>query len=514
MNFFELFAQTIRTRDEAVALQEIAGATMTYRQLGAVIARLSDKLRGLNVATGDRVLVKAPKSPMVICTYLACLKLGAVFVPINPDATDDETDYFVRETEPALIVCDPHWAAACKAIPGQHQIATLDAHGRGSLVDDLPMTAAADLSSVALPDDAPAAILFTSGTTGKPKGAVLSHDNLRSNALALVRQWGFQQSDTLIHALPIFHTHGLFVASHCVLVSGAQMIFMAKFDIDQIVASLPKATVLMGVPTFYTRLLQHDGFTRETARNIRVFISGSAPLPAEVFLAFEKRCGHRPLERYGMTETNMICSNPLNGERVPGSVGRPLEGITVRICKPDGSEVDASGADASGADASEVGSIQVKGPNVFNGYWKRSERRNEDFTADGFFITGDMGSWDSHGYLTISGRSKELIISGGFNVYPKEVETQLLKIAGVADTAVFGVPHRDLGEGVVAAVVLVPGQQGNVTSDALRAVLKEKLSSYKLPKAIVFVDALPRNAMGKVQRNALQKTYQAVLEKD
>jgi malonyl-CoA/methylmalonyl-CoA synthetase len=442
----------------------------------------------------------------VICVYLACLKIGAVFVPVNPDATKDETDYFIAETEPALVICDPHWADACTTLLGATRVRTLDAAGTGSLTDGIGVTGAADLPSghldcVELCDDAPAAILFTSGTTGKPKGAILSHENLRSNALVLVKQWGFQASDVLIHALPIFHTHGLFVATHCVLVSGARMIFLPKFDIEQIVASLPQATVLMGVPTFYTRLLQQADFDRDTAKNMRLFISGSAPLPAEVFLAFEKRSGHRPLERYGMTETNMICSNPLNGERVAGSVGRPLEGVTVRICATDGQPVTGH----------EVGSIQVKGPNVFQGYWKRPERRNDDFTTDGFFITGDMGSWDEHGYLTISGRSKELIITGGFNVYPKEVENQLLKIAGIADAAVFGVPHQDLGEGVVAAIVLDKARPETPDSESVRATLKDKLSGYKIPKAVVFVDALPRNAMGKVQRGSLQKTYHALL---
>jgi len=504
MNFFALFAKTIATRDQEGFLQATDGKITSYRQLGSIVSQLADKLRALNVQVGDRVLVKAPKSSAMICTYLACLKAGAIFVPINPDATQDETDYFIQETEPTLIICDPHGADACGKLVGRRRIQTLGAEGTGSLTEGIDLNGAgkeADLSSVQLADDAPAAILFTSGTTGKPKGAVLSHENLRSNALTLVKQWGFQSSDVLIHALPIFHTHGLFVAMHCVLVSGAKMIFLPKFDISQIVDSLPKATVLMGVPTFYSRLLQQADFDQSTAKNIRLFISGSAPLPAEVFLAFEKRSGHRPLERYGMTETNMICSNPLMGERVAGSVGRPLEGVTVRICKPDGSEVEQG----------EVGSIQVKGPNVFNGYWKRPDRRAEDFTADGFFITGDMGSWDAHDYLTISGRSKELIISGGFNVYPKEVENQLLKIAGVADAAVFGVPHQDLGEGVVAAIVLDPAFPGKLTGDEVKAVLKDKLSGYKLPKATVFIDALPRNAMGKIQRGSLQKTYHTLL---
>lgn len=509
MNFFEIFAKTIATRDSQGFLQEINGPAMTYRQLGGIVDQLAVKLGKLNVRTGDRVLVKAPKSPTVICAYLACLKVGAVFVPINPEATRDETTYFIQETEPALVICDPHWAADCATLAGAEGMKTLGADGTGSLTEGIDLGAAAkaaDLGCTQLADDAPAAILFTSGTTGKPKGAVLSHENLRSNALALVKQWGFQSGDVLIHALPIFHTHGLFVATHCVLVSGARMIFLPKFDIGQIVDSLPHATVLMGVPTFYTRLLQRPDFDQDKARNIRLFISGSAPLPAEVFLAFEKRCGHRPLERYGMTETNMICSNPLVGERIAGSVGKPLEGITVRICKADGGQVDPGEVDRG-----EVGSIQVKGPNVFGGYWKRPERRNEDFTADGFFITGDMGSWDKHGYLTISGRSKELIISGGFNVYPKEVENELLKIAGIADAAVFGVPHPDLGEGVVAAIILDPSYQGKLTGDHVKAVLKDKLSGYKLPKATVFIEALPRNAMGKIQRGALQRTYHALL---
>jgi malonyl-CoA/methylmalonyl-CoA synthetase len=504
MNFFALFANSIRTRDQEIFLQSTDGTTLSYQQLGNVVAALADRFVTLRVAAGDRILVKAPKSPTVICVYLACLKIGAVFVPVNPDATADETDHFIAEAEPSLIICDPRSAEACCARIGQQRVKTLGPEGTGSLTDGIDLQGAAstpDVEARELPDDAPAAILFTSGTTGKPKGAVLSHENLRSNALALVKQWGFQSSDTLIHALPIFHTHGLFVATHCVLVSGARMVFLPKFDIDQIMAHLPAATVLMGVPTFYNRLLQQDDFDRAKAGNIRLFISGSAPLPAEVFLSFEKRTGHRVLERYGMTETNMICSNPLEGQRVPGSVGKPLEGVTVRICRPDGEL----------AKVNEVGSIQVKGPNVFNGYWKRPDRRQEDFTADGFFITGDMGSWDEQGYLTISGRSKELIISGGFNVYPKEIENEILKIGGIADAAVFGIPHQDFGEAVIAAIVLDPAGPDAPSADKIKTVLKERLSSYKLPKAIVFIDALPRNAMGKVQRNVLQKTYDAIL---
>ncbi len=504
MNLYDQFSVAFPKDSSTVFLEHVAGQTVTYRELERTVDRLADKLIRLGVNEADRVLVKAQKSPNVIFLYLACLKLGVIFVPINPEATAAETEYFISQVEPRLVVCDPQWVDTCRTmhttgLPPYH-IQTLSAEGAGTLVEDLTENPAA-LAPAQVADEAIAAILFTSGTTGKPKGAMLSHRNLRSNAQALVRHWGFGSTDVLIHALPIFHTHGLFVACHCVLMSGARMIFFPKFDLEGIIARLPDATVLMGVPTFYTRLLSHTAFNKSSAAGLRLFISGSAPLASETFLEFEQRTGQRILERYGMTETNMITSNPLAGQRIAGSVGRPLPGVAVRICGSDGRPVEAG----------EIGAIQVKGDNVFSGYWKRPEMREKDFTADGYFITGDLGHWTPEGYLTISGRAKELIISGGMNVYPKEVENSLIQIDGVTEAAVFGVPHADLGEGVVAAVVVASNHRATLTSEHITATLRRDLSTYKVPKAVVFIETLPRNAMGKIQRTVLQEKYKQIL---
>lgn len=447
------------------AIEQPDAAPISYAGLLARSGAIAAALGARGLAAGDRVLVQVEKSVDALFLYLACLRAGLVYVPINPGATARERDYFVADAEPALVV-DQAVLAALAAAPA----APFEEVTRG-------------------PDDL-AAILYTSGTTGRSKGAMLSNGNLAANARTLIAAWRFSHQDRLIHALPIFHVHGLFVATHCVLGAGARMLWLPGFDADAILAALPAATVLMGVPTFYTRLLARPELNPERAGAMRLFVSGSAPLPAEVHRAFEAATGHRILERYGMTETGMLASNPHDGARVAGSVGPPLPGVDIRIADPD---------------AAGVGGIEVRGPNVFGGYWRMPEKTAEAFTADGWFRTGDLGRFDADGYLFIVGRAKDLIISGGFNVYPAEVEAAIEVLPGVAEVAVIGVPHPDFGEGVVALLAARPGQA--VDPAAVAAALRETLGAYKRPKAIEIVDALPRNAMGKIEKAALRQAY-------
>ncbi|RUY03186.1 malonyl-CoA synthase, partial [Mesorhizobium sp. M7A.F.Ca.US.005.03.2.1] len=375
---------------------------------------------------------------------------------------------------------------------------TLGRDGRGSLTEQASRLPT-DFHDVARGSDDLAAILYTSGTTGRSKGAMLSHENLASNARVLVEHWRFTGDDVLIHALPIFHTHGLFVATNVVLMAGASMLFEQKFDPARIVSLLPRATALMGVPTFYVRLLQHEGLDHEAAKNIRVFISGSAPLLAETHKAWRERTGHAILERYGMTETNMNTSNPYEGERRAGTVGFPLPGVTLRIADPDSGAALAQG---------EVGMIEVKGPNVFGGYWRMPEKTKAEFRADGFFITGDLGMTDADGYVHIVGRGKDLIISGGYNIYPKELESEIDALDGVSESAVIGVAHPDFGEGVTAVVVRAPSSR--ITGAEILGAIAGRVAKYKHPKRVIFVDELPRNTMGKVQKNLLRDTYKDI----
>ncbi len=411
------------------------------------------------VARGDRVMLQAEKSVEAVALFLACARLGAIFLPLNTGYTKAEVDYFIDDAEPAIFIREPE-----------------------SLSDGSP-----DFADAAMGWEEPLAVLYTSGTTGKPKGAVLTHGNLASNAVALVNAWAFTTDDVLIHALPVYHTHGLFVAMNPVMLSGGSMLFRAKFDAADVLALLPQATAMMGVPTFYTRLLAQAEFTREVTAHVRLFVSGSAPLLAETHRAFEARTGHAILERYGMTETSMITSNPCMGERRAGTVGFPLEHVDVRIIDPQES----------------VGMIAVKGPNVFHGYWRQPGKTAESFTSDGYFITGDLGSFDADGYLSISGRGKDLIITGGLNVYPKEVELAVDALPGVVESAVIGVPHPDFGEAVVACVVM----ETELDERAVVSALARQLAKFKLPKRIVRLDGLPRNAMGKVQKAALRESF-------
>jgi malonyl-CoA/methylmalonyl-CoA synthetase len=459
----------------------LVDGAVSYARLLAETGQLANALLSLGLEKGDRLLLQVEKCEAVLSVYLACLRTGVVFLPVNPGYTLAETGHFLTDAEPSLTVTDPDRSEGLAGL--KRRVMTL-----ADLMDHAAGQDAAYDDPVHRPDDL-AAILYTSGTTGRSKGVMLSRDNLASNAEALVGLWRFTEADVLLHALPVFHTHGLFVATNCVLYSGASMIFQRSFSPEAVLAALPKATVMMGVPTFYTRLLADPGLTRAATANVRLFISGSAPLSPATHADWQERTGHAILERYGMTETNMIASNPYEAERRAGTVGMPLPGVEVRITGPGG--VLPPG---------EVGAIEVRGPNVFQGYWRLPRKTAEEF-RDGWFITGDMGAFDAAGYLSILGREKDLIITGGLNVYPAEVEAALDALPGVRASAVIGVPHPDFGEAVVACVV------GAVEERAVRAALRDRLAAFKIPKRVIVLEALPRNAMGKVQKADLRRVH-------
>ena len=478
--------------DPAAALVEVpGGARLTYAEADRASARFAGALGALGVAPGDRVAVVVEKSPAFLLLYVACLRAGAALLPVNPAATDAEVGHVVADARPALLVHDPRHPPPPGAVAR-----TMDAAGRGTFaaVADGQPERFADVPQHA---DGLAALLYTSGTTGTPKGVRLTHRNLASNAAALADAWGFGADDVLLHALPVFHTHGLFVATHCVLASGSRMVFLPRFDVDAVLAALPGCTVFMGVPTYYTRLLASPALDAAATRPVRLFTSGSAPLLEATYDAFLERTGHTILERYGMTEASMITSNPLDGERRAGTVGPPLPGVDVRVTDEAGRTVP------TGA----VGGVEVRGPNVFDGYWGEPRRPATLFTPDGYLRTGDLGFLEDDGYLRLAGRSKDLIITGGFNVYPMEVEAVLDALPGVQESAVVGVPDADLGERVVAVITAEPGAV--VDDAAVRAAARRRLAGYKVPKTVHRVDALPRNAMGKVQKAQLRAAYRA-----
>ncbi len=476
------------------------GTTFSYAHAQRESARIANFLTAAGLKPGDRLTVQAPKSPQAVWLYLACLRAGFIYHPLNDAYQATELEFFINDAEPRAIVCDPAGEDRfASLLTGRNcRLLTMDSAGRGSLADG---TAAASdtFTTLDCPPDTTAVLLYSSGTTGKPKGAMLTHGNLAANTATLVSAWGFTADDRLLHALPVFHAHGLFVGLGCALTSGCALTFLAKFDVRRVIDSLPGATVMMGIPTFYTRLLAEPDFNAQTCRSIRLFISGSAPLPAEIHRQFHRRTGHAILERYGMTETSMLSANPLDGERRPGTVGPALPGVAIRIVN----EADQPVA------AGTVGEIQVRGPNVFKGYWRLEEATAAEFTPDGFFRTGDQGRFSDDGYLTIMGRSKDMIISGGLNVYPREVEQAIDELDGVAESAVIGVPHADFGEGVVAVVVPRPGRK--LAEQDLMAALRTRLARFKNPKRLFFVPQLPRNTMGKVQKNALRRQFEQAL---
>ncbi|MCJ8307497.1 MAG: malonyl-CoA synthase [Rhizobiaceae bacterium] len=493
--FDGLFGKMYASRDLAVLPY---GESWSYGKALDFSGQLANWLVDSGVKPGDRVAVQVPKSLEAALLYVACVRAGAVFLPLNTAYTAAEVSYFVGDSGARLLVCNPKDQDAYQEMAQSLacRLETLGTTGDDGWASGTVVAAAREAETAFANVDRSAedlaAILYTSGTTGRSKGAMLSHDNLLSNAQALVDLWQFSDQDVLLHALPIFHTHGLFVAINVTLLSGASMIFLPAFKVDDMIAHLPQATTMMGVPTFYTRLLDDDRFTRELVTHMRLFVSGSAPLLAETHVQFEERTGHRVLERYGMTETNMNTSNPYDGERRAGTVGFPLPGTKVRVCDPD------SGAECA---AEAVGMIEVTGPNVFAGYWNMPEKTASEFKADGYFITGDLGKIDADGYLHIVGRSKDLIISGGLNIYPKEIELVLDEQEGVLESAVIGVPHPDFGEAVVA--VLVASGEG-LDQDAVGEAIRPHLARFKHPKHIEVVKELPRNTMGKVQKNVLR----------
>jgi malonyl-CoA/methylmalonyl-CoA synthetase len=497
-HLFQAIRDRTRSLDQHVFLETGLGCRWTYADMVAHSARFAAALVGLGVVPGDRIAAQVEKSPEALMLYLGAVRAGAIFLPLNTAYTVAEVEYFLTDAAAKIVVCDPARRDALLPVAakaGVQTVATLDADGAGTLTDRLAAGSVTFVDAIRGPDDL-AAILYTSGTTGRSKGAMLSHGNLVSNAEVLVEHWRFTHEDVLLHALPIYHTHGLFTAVNVMLFCGGTILFLPKFDADECLAHLPRATTMMGVPTFYTRLLRHPGLTREATAHMRLFISGSAPLLADTHRDWLARTGHAILERYGMTETNMMTSNPYDGDRIAGTVGRPLPGITIRVADPESGRV-------LGCD--EIGVIEVAGPNVFKGYWRNPEKTAAEFRPDGFFITGDLGKIDARGDVHLVGRAKDLIITGGLNVYPKEVETEVDALLGVVETAVIGVPHEDFGEAIVA--VVVRAKDADLDEKAVLAALETRLARFKWPKRVIFVEELPRNTMGKVQKNNLRETY-------
>lgn len=493
-----LFAP-LAARDTALIIKA-DGSELSGKAFLELVHRQAHALQSLGLKPGDRVAVQVAKSPEALALYGAAVASGVVFLPLNTAYTAAEVAYFVGDCGAALLIGDASAEAALTPVAAEFgaKFLTLNGDGSGSL-SDLASAQSADFPAVPRASDDLAALLYTSGTTGRSKGAMLSHGNLLSNAEVLQHSWRFTADDVLLHALPIFHTHGLFVASNLVLATGASMIFLPGFSLAEVLRLLPQSTVMMGVPTFYTRLLDAPDFTRDLVSHMRLFVSGSAPLLAETHVTFEERTGHRILERYGMTETNMNTSNPYDGDRRAGTVGPALPGVEVKVTDPATGEALSRG---------EPGMIEVRGPNVFKGYWNMPEKTREELRENGFFITGDIGVIDGDGYISIVGRAKDLIISGGYNIYPKEIELLLDEEEGVLESAVIGVPHPDFGEAVVAVIVAKPGQ--TPTETALMASLQGQLARFKQPKAVIFRDELPRNTMGKVQKNLLRADLAAL----
>ena len=469
------------------------GSVITYAEVDQTSARVAAMLRAAGLRRGDRVAAQVDKSPASLLAYLGTLRAGGVFLPLNTAYRHDEIAYFLGDAEPTITICRPQDHDSFAATSGVRAAFTLDAAGAGTWADAVD-AAPAEAPEPPAEDDL-AVIVYTSGTTGRSKGAMLSHRNLTSNAQALQQLWGFRSDDVLVHALPIFHVHGLFVATHTAMLTGIPLRFHPNFDPAAVIDEFPRSTVFMGVPTMYVRLLTQLGLDSQRCAGMRLFVSGSAPLLPETFQSFRERTGHTILERYGMTETGMNTSNPYVGDRKAGTVGVPLPGVSVRVVAEGDRPLPVG----------EVGDVQISGPNVLMGYWRRPDKTAEDFTADGWFRTGDVGVFDADGYLELVGRSKDLVISGGYNVYPKEIELLLDEMPGVSESAVIGVPHPDFGEGVVAVLTLRPGAE--VDEAATIARLKESLASYKVPKAVRVIDELPRNAMGKVQKNLLRDRY-------
>lgn len=500
-NLYALFASRFPEDKNACCIETHDGLIYTWNDLERATAKMANLLASLSLPPDARIAAQVDKSPEALILYLATIRAGYVYLPLNTAYRAAEIEYFIGDAQPAVVVCSPlnfGWVSKIAFKCGTAHVFTLGDNRHGSLL--ARATHHPDrFETVQRAEDDLAAILYTSGTTGRSKGAMLTHGNLASNALVLHDYWQWQAGDVLLHALPLFHVHGLFVASHGALLNGSKMIFLPKFDSAEVLSQLPRATVFMGVPTYYVRLLDEPSFDRKACANMRLFISGSAPLLLDTFHAFAERSGHTILERYGMSETTMLASNPYDGKRVGGTVGLPLPGVSIRIVR------HAEGAADTPCAVDEVGDIEVKGPNVFKGYWRMPEKTAQEFTADGYFKTGDVGRFDADGYLAIVGRSKDLIITGGYNVYPKEIESVIDELEAVEESAVIGVPHADFGEAVVAVVVARQGEA--VSEQQVIAALKSRIANFKVPKRVHIVPQLPRNAMGKVQKNLLREEF-------
>jgi malonyl-CoA/methylmalonyl-CoA synthetase len=507
MNLYSVLENGFPNDRQSCALETHDGLYYSWSDLERATAMMANLLQGLGIPKGSRVAVQVEKSPEALFLYLATIQAGYVYLPLNTAYQAAEIEYFIQNAEPAVMVCSSKnfaWVSKIAFKSGTRHVFTLDDNRSGTLLDRAAVQSDR-FKTVACGDDDLAAILYTSGTTGRSKGAMLTHKNLSSNALVLQKFWGWKKGDVLLHALPIFHVHGLFVAAHGALINGSKMIWLPRLDTAALIQNMPRSTVMMGVPTFYVRLLADTNFTKAVCRNMRLFVSGSAPLLTETFNTFKELTGETILERYGMSETVMLVSNPYKGARVGGSVGLPLTDVKVRVVNENNKPCTVN----------EIGSIQVKGPNVFKGYWRMPEKTAEEFTADGWFKTGDVGRFGGMAngakvpddYLCIVGRSKDLIISGGYNVYPKEIESFIDDMDGVDESAVIGVPHPDFGEAVMAIVVAKPGAK--LDSKAMIDVLKGQIANFKVPKRIEIVSDLPRNAMGKVQKNILRQQYTA-----
>ena len=500
-NLYALFQSRFPQDLEACWLETDDGLYYSWRDLERGSAKLANLLHSLNLPQGSRVAVQVEKSPEALMLYLATIRAGLVYLPLNTAYRADEMAYFIGNASPAVVVCSPQnfgWITQLAFKAGTAHVFTLDEPRAGKNSGSLLSRAlhhADHFETVQKQSDDLAAILYTSGTTGRSKGAMLTHGNLTANISVLQKYWQWRPGDVLLHALPLFHIHGLFVAAHGALMNGSKMIFLSKFDSTAVTRHLPRCTVLMGVPTYYVRLLSEPTFDQTSCANLRLCISGSAPLLVETFTDFIEKTGHTILERYGMSETAMLTSNPVDGERRAGSAGLPLPGVSVRVTNAAG----------QGCKTGEIGDIEVKGPNVFSGYWQMPEKTAEEFTADGYFKTGDVGRFDEDGYLFIVGRSKDLIISGGYNVYPKEIESVIDEMEGVLESAVIGVAHADFGEAVTA--VIVPRQDANLSEAQVIHALKTKIANFKVPKRVFIVNELPRNTMGKVQKNLLRDQY-------
>lgn len=499
-NLYALFASRFPDDESACCIETHDGRFYSWDDLERATAKIANSLMSLNLPANSRIAVQVEKSPEALMLYLATVRAGFVYLPLNTAYRAGEIDYFLNNAKPAAVVCSPlhfGWVSGIAFKSGATHVFTLGEERDGTLLARAAHQSDSFETVQRMPDDL-AAILYTSGTTGRSKGAMLTHENLASNARVLRHYWHWQQGDVLLHALPLFHVHGLFVASHGALLNGSKMIFLPKFDSAEVTRFLPRTTVFMGVPTHYVRLLSDPSFKRGVCSNMRLFISGSAPLLTDTFEEFIRRTGHTILERYGMSETTMLTSNPYDGERIGGTVGLPLPRVSVRTVTQDG--VPCAPGD--------IGNIEVKGPNVFKGYWEMPEKTAQEFTSDGYFKTGDVGKFDKNGYLAIVGRSKDLIISGGYNVYPKEIESVIDEMESVVESAVIGVPHPDFGEAVVA--VIVTGPNANFSERDFIAALKTRIANFKVPKRVFSVEELPRNTMGKVQKKVLREQFDTI----